>query len=98
MKLLSAGACGDVDHGAGVPAVFGAVGRIIDLELGNRVDRGLERDLVLRHVIEVDPINHEIGRSLASAGGIKRKCSLAAQRGGESAIGGIGYGSWNQQR
>ena len=50
----------DVDDGTGVAAVFGAEGRVVDLEFRHRVDRRLERDLVLRRVVQVDAVDHEV--------------------------------------
>src|SRR5205085_9245129 len=68
VKIIGAGAGGDVDDGAGVAAVFRAISGIINLEFRDRIDGGLEGDLVLHHVIEVDPVDHEIDGIFARAG------------------------------
>jgi hypothetical protein len=60
MEAVGSGAGGDVDDGAGAPPVPGAEGRVVDLELRDGVDRGLEGDLVLDLVVEVDPVDHEV--------------------------------------
>ncbi len=51
MKLFRPGAGGDIHDSAGVASVFGAIGGVVNLELRNGVDRRLESDLVLHHVI-----------------------------------------------
>src|SRR5579859_1481047 len=76
---------GDVNDRPGVPAILGAVGLVINLELLHGVDGWLEGDLVLRHVIQVDAVDHEVDGIFARTGGIERKRSLPAQRSGQIA-------------
>ena len=78
VKIVSAGTGGDVDDGAGVAAVFRAISGIINLEFRDRIDGGLEGDLVLHHVVEVDPVDHEIDGIFARAGGVEGERALAA--------------------
>ena len=50
----------DVHDGAGIAAVLRAEGGVVDLELRDGVDRGLERDLRVRQVVQVDAVDHEV--------------------------------------
>ncbi len=85
---VGAGACGDVHDRARIPAVLGTEGRIIDFGLFNRVDSGLERDLVVDWVAQVDPVNHVIDLIFPRTAGIERERALASQRRREEAAGG----------
>ncbi len=76
----------DVDDCARIPAVFGAERRVIHLEFLHRVDRRLERDLVLLHVVQVDAVDHEVHGVFTIAGGVERERSLAAQRRRQEAV------------
>ena len=58
MKIVGSGFGHYVDHSAGVAPVLGAERRVVDLEFGHRVDRRLERDLVLHHVVEVHAVEN----------------------------------------
>src|SRR5207302_8462509 len=60
VEIVGARARGDVDDGSGVSAVFGAVGGIVDFELGYRVNRRLESYLILDHITEVDAFYPEV--------------------------------------
>ena len=71
---------GDVDDRAGIPAVLRAEGRVVDLELGHRVDRRLEGDLRVRQVVQVDAVHHEVDGRLPVARRHEGERSLAAQR------------------
>src|SRR5262249_31444622 len=80
VKFVRAGARGDIDDGAGVAPVLSAVGRVVNFEFPHSVDRKLERNLILNHVVQVDAINHEVDSVFARAGGVERKRALPAQR------------------
>src|ERR1700722_1082426 len=67
MVATGTGARRDVHYRARAAAILRAEGRIDDLELRRRIDRRLERDLVLGHVVQVDAVNLEVIRILASA-------------------------------
>ena len=86
MPFVRPRACGDVDDCAGVATVLGAEGRVVGLELLHGVDRGLEGDLVLHHVVEVDAVDLEVDGVLAVAGGVEGERALAAQRCGQKAV------------
>src|SRR4051812_24562057 len=97
MKLVRAGTGGDVYDRAGVPSVFGTKGRVIGFELLHGIDRRLESDLVLDHVVEVDAVNHEVNGVLTTAGRVQAKRSLAAQRRRQKSILRRRYRTGNQQ-
>src|SRR5262249_42176021 len=86
VKLIAAGARGDVDDGPGVAPVFGAVSRIVDLELLHSVDRRLERDLVLNHVVEVDAVDHEVDRVFTISRRVEGERALPAQWSGQKTV------------
>ena len=77
---VAAGPCRDVDDRSRVPAVLGAERRVVDLELGDGVDRRLEGDLRVRQVVEVDAVDHEVDRRFTVARRHERKRALTAQR------------------
>ena len=86
VQRIAAGARRDVDDRAGVPAVLGAERRVVDLEFRHGVDRRLERDLRVRQVVQVDPVDHEVDRRLAVARRHEGERALAAQRRAESRV------------
>ncbi len=86
VDLVGAGAGGDVDDGAGGAAELGAEGGVDDLELGGGVDGGLEGDLVLRHIVEVDAVDLEVVGVFAIAGGGEGVRSEASAGCGEAAV------------
>ena len=53
-----------------VTPVLGAVGGIVRLEFLHGINRRLKGNLTVRHVIEVDPINHEVHGIFPVAGGV----------------------------
>ena len=97
VKVIRARACGDVDDGARVSAVFGAVGGVVDFELGYRVDGRLEGDLVLNHIIEVDAVHQVVDGIFALARGDEAERSLAAQGSRQEPVLGRSYGSRGKQ-
>src|SRR5260370_2834946 len=66
MPLVGAAAGSDVHDGARVPAVFGAESGIVHLELLDRADGRLKRDLVVARIIQIDPVHHEIDGVVAA--------------------------------
>src|SRR6476660_1950067 len=98
MERIRAGTRGDIHNRAGVTAVLRAICGVIHLKLGNGVDRRLEGDLVLHHVVQVDAVDHEVHGIFTVARGIKRKRSLSAQRRRQEAVLRRRDCSWNQQR
>ncbi len=54
------------------PAVLRTEGRVIDLEFRGGIDRRLERDLVLAHVIQIHAIDLKVHRVFAVSGGNER--------------------------
>ena len=86
VELLRAGARGDIDDRARVPAEFRAVCGVVDLEFGHGIDRGLESDLILQHVTQVYAIDHEVDGVLASTSTVKGQCPLSADRDSQKAI------------
>ena len=79
MPGIRTGACRNVHDCSRVTSIFGAISRIICLELLHRIDRRLECNLAVRHIIEIDPIDHEIHGIFPLSGGIEGKRALAAQ-------------------
>ncbi len=86
VELVAARPCRDVDDGARVSPVFGAEGRVVDLELRDRVDRRLEGDLRIRQVVQIDAVDHHVDRGLAVASRHERERPLSAQRGAEPRV------------
>src|SRR5262249_12506929 len=86
VKLIAAGASGDVDDGPGVSSVLGAVGPVADHDLPYCADRGLERNLVLNHVVQVDAVDHEVDRVFTIACRVERERALTAQRRGQETV------------
>ena len=80
MPLISAAARRDVDDRAGVPPVLGAESRVVDFELLHRSDGRLERNLVVRRVVQIDAVHHEVDRVVARAGAVEPEEALPAQR------------------
>src|SRR5882757_5782082 len=72
VKSVRTGPGAHIHHRTRTPAVLRAKGRVIDLELGGGVDRRLERNLVLSHVVEVHAIDLEVHRVFAVSGGNER--------------------------
>src|ERR1700689_5369030 len=76
----------NVHHRTRAAAILRTEGRIDDLELRRRIDRRLERDLVLGHVVQVDTVNLEVIRILASAASDEGVRSQTAAGGGQESI------------
>ena len=87
MKFIRTGARGDIYDRAGVAAILGTVRGVVDLEFGDGVDRGLECDLILHHIVQVDAVDHEVDGVFAAAGGVKCERSLTAKRRREEPVG-----------
>ena len=58
MKLVDAGARGDVHDGTRALSIFSAERGVIDFEFLNRVDRGLKTDGAKCKVVERNAIDH----------------------------------------
>ena len=71
---------------------------IVDLELVDGVDGGLEGDLVLIRIAQIDAVDHEVDAVLTGAGGVEGKRSLAAQGRGQKAVYGRSDGTGGQKR
>ncbi len=61
MILVRAGARGEVYDRAGVSPVLRGERRIVDLVFRERVNRGLEGDLVLHRIVQIDSIHQPVG-------------------------------------
>src|SRR5262245_43998263 len=79
VKLISSRFCRDIGNRARIAAELGAEGRIIDFEFIDGVDRWLERDLLVRNIVQIDSIDHEVHAVLAGSGGVEAEKSLTAQ-------------------
>ena len=90
MEAIGAGAGGDGDDGSIAAAVFGTEGGVVDLELGGGADGGLEGDLILTDVVEVDAVDLEVDGVFAIAGGDEGVGAQAAA-GRSKAARGIGH-------
>src|SRR6202000_1979869 len=95
---VDAGPGSNVDDGARVTAIFRAKGLVIDLEFIDRVDGGLEGDLLVIGIVQIDAIDHEVDRIFTAAGGVKREGSLTAQRDSEVTVGGTGNSTYSHLR
>ena len=60
-------------------------GLVVDLEFRGGIDRRLERDLVLRHVVQVHTVDLKVHGVFTIAGGDKRVCSESAAWSGKTA-------------
>ena len=97
VERVRARARGDVHHRSRAAPVLRAQGLVVDLELGDGVDRRLEGDLVLDLVVEVDPVDHEVHGVFAVPGGVERKRPLAPEgRGQEAGLAG-GHRARNEE-
>jgi hypothetical protein len=85
-EVVGARARGDVHDRARVAPVLRAERGVVDLELLHGVDRRLERDLVLHHVVQVDAVDHEVDGVFTVAGGVEGERALAAQRRGQESV------------
>ena len=90
MEPVSAGACGYSHNGAVAASVLRAEGGVIDLELRGGADGGLEGDLVLANIVQVDAVDLEIHRVFAITGGDKGICAKTAAGRDEAARNGVG--------
>ena len=72
-ERIGARARRDVHDCAGGETVFGAEGRVLDLELLHSADRGLEGDRAERQIVQRDAVDHEVDGFLAVAGGVERQ-------------------------
>ena len=99
VEAVGAGLRDGADDDAGVAAVIGTEGVGLDLELLDHVNVGLERDLVLRHVAEVDAIEQVIRGVFAGAGGVNAGDADAAGDGEEGpVVGARRDGALSEQR
>ncbi len=67
VEIVGARLRADVDDRTRASAILRRERRVIDLELRRRVDRRLERNLVLAHVVQVDAVDLEVHRVFAIA-------------------------------
>src|SRR6185437_886552 len=96
MEVVRAGTCEDVSDCSGVAPVFRRKCGIVDFEFRNSVDGGLESNLVLDFVAEIDAINHPVCGVFALSCRIDCEGSLSAQWCGEESILRRGDGTRNQ--
>ena len=85
VEPVSARARADVHDRTRAAAVLRAERRVVDLELRRRIDRRLERDLVLAHVVQVDAIDLEVHRVFAVTRGDKGARAETAAGAGKAA-------------
>ena len=77
---IGAGACGHVDDGAGIAAVFRRKSRVVNFEFGERVNRRLKRNLVLNWIVQIDAVDQPVGGVLALARRIDTEGALSSKR------------------
>src|SRR4030095_11744341 len=86
VKLVRARACGDIDNRTRVAPVLSAEGRVVGLDLRHCIDRRLERDLVLHHVVQVDTVDLKVDRVLTIAGRVNCERTLPPKRCGQETV------------
>ena len=84
---LASGTGRHVDNRSRTLPVFRAESRVVDLELLNRADGGLEQDATEDQVVQRNAVDEVIDGFLAVAGGIDRQCAQTADRCSRKAIG-----------
>ena len=82
MPVIGTGAGGDVNDAARVAPVLGAGRGVVHFKFSHGVDRGLERNLAIAHIHQVDAVHHEVRGAFARAGGIDAERPLATNGGG----------------
>ena len=75
-----------MNHGPRVASIFGAVGRIVGFEFLHCVDGGLEGDLAIGHIVQIDAVDQEVDCVLPISSRIDRKGALPTQRGGQKTV------------
>ena len=86
MPFIGTAAGGDVHYRTRVAAIFGAEGRVVHLELLHCGDGGLEGDLIVDRIAQVDSVQHEINAVFPIARAVKREEALPAQRSSQPGV------------
>ena len=77
----------DLNDSPGIPSFVRTVGRIVNLEFGNGVDRRLERQLAVGHVVQVDAVHHDVVFIFPVSSRIEAEGTLTTQGEAEKTIG-----------
>jgi hypothetical protein len=95
--LVGARASGQVYDRAGISAVLRRKRGVVDLVFRQGVDGGLERNLVLNVVVQVDAVHQPVGGVFALARGVDAERALAAQGSGEESVRRRRHGAGSEQ-